>query len=119
MLRTSVCDKLPELHPANILQSIPVHRDRQPGLWISGGNRRWGYTWSVNSRENQLTPWSNDPVTDRSGETFYLRDNDSGDHWSATALPIRDETVTYVARHGRGSWSLHAPRLRPVTAIPP
>ena len=24
-----------------------------------------GYTWSANSRENQLTPWSNDPVTDR------------------------------------------------------
>ncbi len=22
-----------------------------------------GYTWSLNSRENQLTPWSNDPVT--------------------------------------------------------
>ena len=29
-----------------------------------------GYTWSVNSRENQLTPWSNDPVTDRPGEAF-------------------------------------------------
>ena len=26
-----------------------------------------GTTWSVNSRENQLTPWSNDPVTDRPG----------------------------------------------------
>jgi cyclic beta-1,2-glucan synthetase len=61
-----------------------------------------GCTWSVNSRENQLTPWSNDPVSDRSGEAFYLRDSDSGDLWSATALPIRDEAVTYVARHGRG-----------------
>ena len=36
-----------------------------------------GYTWSVNSRENQLTPWSNDPVTDRPGEAFYLRDDDA------------------------------------------
>ena len=27
-----------------------------------------GYTWSVNSRENQLTPWSNDPASDRPGE---------------------------------------------------
>ncbi len=35
-----------------------------------------GYTWSVNSRENQLTPWSNDPVADRSGEAFYLRDDE-------------------------------------------
>src|SRR5205823_3594868 len=27
-----------------------------------------GYTWSENSRDNQLTPWSNDPVVDRPGE---------------------------------------------------
>ena len=31
---------------------------------VEGG----GYTWSVNSRENQLTHWSNDPVVDRPGE---------------------------------------------------
>ena len=31
-----------------------------------------GYTWSANSRENQLTPWSNDPVVDPSGEAFYI-----------------------------------------------
>ena len=61
-----------------------------------------GYTWAVNSRENQLTPWSNDPVTDRSGEAFYLRDDDSGVLWSPTASPIRDAAATYVARHGRG-----------------
>ena len=61
-----------------------------------------GYTWSVNSRENQLTPWSNDPVTDRPGEAFYLRDDDTGDLWSPTAHPIRDERATYTARHGRG-----------------
>ena len=29
-----------------------------------------GYTWSLNSRENQLTPWSNDPVSDPPGETI-------------------------------------------------
>ncbi len=61
-----------------------------------------GYTWSGNSRDNQLTPWSNDPVTDRPGEAFYVRDEDSGDLWGPTALPIRDESATYVARHGRG-----------------
>ena len=61
-----------------------------------------GNTWSVNSRENQLTPWSNDPVTDRPGEAFYLHDDDTGDLWGPTALPIRDEAGSYVARHGRG-----------------
>ncbi len=61
-----------------------------------------GYTWSGNSRENQLTPWSNDPVCDPPGEAFYLRDEESGEFWSPTALPIRDPKATYVARHGRG-----------------
>jgi cyclic beta-1,2-glucan synthetase len=61
-----------------------------------------GYTWSANSRENQLTPWSNDPVSDPVGEAFYLRDQESGALWSPTALPIRDPQATYVARHGRG-----------------
>ena len=37
-----------------------------------------GYTWSVNSRENKLTPWSNDPVSDTPGEALYVRDLDSG-----------------------------------------
>ena len=61
-----------------------------------------GYTWSGSSRENQLTPWSNDPVTDRPGEVLYLRDEDTGELWGPTALPIRDAAAPYVARHGQG-----------------
>ena len=61
-----------------------------------------GFTWSVISRENQVTPWSNDPVGDRPGEVIYLRDEDSGEVWSATAHPVRDDAATYVTRHGRG-----------------
>ena len=41
-------------------------------------------------------------MSDRPGEAFYLRDNDTGDLWTPTALPIRDPAATYVARHGRG-----------------
>ena len=67
-----------------------------------------GYTWSGNSRENQLTPWSNDPVADPQGEAFYLRDQDTGEVWSPTALPIRDVQASYVARHGRGHQPLRA-----------
>jgi cyclic beta-1,2-glucan synthetase len=65
---------------------------------VEGG----GYTWSVNSRENQLTPWSNDPVTDRPGEVIFLRDEDTGELWGPTALPIRDEAAPYIVRHGQG-----------------
>jgi cyclic beta-1,2-glucan synthetase len=61
-----------------------------------------GYTWSVNSRENQLTPWSNDPVSDRPGEVIYVRDEQTQEVWGATAEPIRDEAATYVTHHGRG-----------------
>lgn len=60
-----------------------------------------GYTWAENSRENQITPWLNDPVIDSSGECLYLRDEDSGLVWSPTAQPIRDGG-TYIARHGHG-----------------
>lgn len=61
-----------------------------------------GYTWSENSRENQLTPWSNDPVGDPVGEAIYLRDDDDGALWGPTALPIREDESTYIARHGPG-----------------
>ncbi len=61
-----------------------------------------GYTWSENSRENQLTAWSNDPVSDPSSEAIYVRDDETGELWGPTALPIRTEEATYVARHGPG-----------------
>ncbi|MDE2465485.1 MAG: glycosyl transferase [Alphaproteobacteria bacterium] len=60
-----------------------------------------GYSWQGNSRENQLTPWSNDPVADPSGEAFYFRDEDTGELWSPTAQPIRGDG-RYVAYHGFG-----------------
>jgi len=60
-----------------------------------------GYTWSVNSRENRLTPWSNDAVSDPAGEIIYLRDEETGAVWSVTPLPIR-ELEHYTVRHGQG-----------------
>ena len=60
-----------------------------------------GPVWAENSRENQLTPWSNDPVTDQPGEAVYLRDLESGALWTPTALPIRSKG-SYVTRHGFG-----------------
>ncbi|MGE5314302.1 MAG: GH36-type glycosyl hydrolase domain-containing protein, partial [Acidobacteriota bacterium] len=61
-----------------------------------------GYTWSQDSRENQLTPWMNDPVGDRPGEVFYLRDEHSGRLWCPTALPVAGDPGDYIARHGQG-----------------
>src|SRR4029450_12642777 len=60
-----------------------------------------GCTWSLNSRENRLTPWSNDAVSDPPGEAIYLRDEETGTVWTPTPLPIR-EAQPYVIRHGQG-----------------
>ena len=61
-----------------------------------------GFTWSINSQQNQLTPWSNDPVGDIPGEAIYVRDEETGEVWSPTALPIREKTSSYSVRHGQG-----------------
>ena len=61
-----------------------------------------GCTWAGNSREHRLTPWSNDPVGDRSGEALYVRADDSRLLFGPTALPVRKASGDYRARHGRG-----------------
>ncbi len=58
-------------------------------------------TWSLNSRENQLTAWSNDAVCDPSGEAFYLLD-DEVDLFSPAAQPIRHHGGQYDVVHGQG-----------------
>jgi cellobiose phosphorylase len=63
----------------------------------SGGS----YTWNGNAHEFRLTPWHNDPVTDASGEAFYVRDEETGRYWSPAPLPARGRTP-YVTRHGFG-----------------
>ena len=59
------------------------------------------YTWVENCHEFRLTPWNNDPVTDATGEAFYIRDEQTGQFWSPTPLPARGATP-YVIRHGFG-----------------
>jgi cyclic beta-1,2-glucan synthetase len=60
-----------------------------------------GSSWSLNAQQNQITPWCNDPVSNTPAEIIYLRDEKSGDLWSATPLPIRERSA-YVTRHGFG-----------------
>ncbi len=62
------------------------------------------FTWAGNSRENRLTPFDNDPVTDPTGEAIYLRDDESGVVWGATPgpLPRRADGGRWVVRHSAG-----------------
>ena len=78
---------------------INVVANPQFGFQVSESGS--GFTWAENSRQNQLTPWSNDPVSDPPGEALFVRDEESGEVWSPTPLPIREEWP-YIIRHGQG-----------------
>ena len=78
--------------------NVVANRDFGFLVTAAGG----GYTWSVNSQQNQITPWSNDPVGDTPGEILYIRDDDTGQLWTAVSSPIRERNARYTARHGQG-----------------
>jgi len=100
-----VCLQAGETTPAPWINVIS-----NPGFGFQVSAEGSGATWCGNARENQLTPWSNDPVTDPSGEAFYVRDEDSGELWSPTGQPLRG-AGSFEARHGRGySRFAHASR---------
>ncbi len=61
-----------------------------------------GYTWSVNSRDYQLTPWSNDPVVDRPGETWLIMDLDTGAAFSPLPALSGPGQKHVEIRHGLG-----------------
>jgi cyclic beta-1,2-glucan synthetase len=61
-----------------------------------------GFTWTVNSRENRLTHWRNDPISDPHSEAIYLRDRDRRSFWSPLPGPAGLQTMHEV-RYGFGS----------------
>jgi len=69
------------------------------GFHVSEGGA--AYTWHRNSRENKITTWSNDWVSDEPSEAIYLRDETVGNVWSITPKPIRDGGE-YLIEHGFG-----------------
>ena len=63
-------------------------------------------TWSANSRENRVTPWSNDPVEDPHAEALYVQDEAAGTLWSPTPGPA-PAAAPYEVRHGFGYSTWH------------
>ncbi len=72
-----------------------------PGFGFIVSEAGSGYAWHSNSRENKLTPWSNDAVSDSPGEVLYISDADTGRQWTMTSLPIREDEP-YTVSHGFG-----------------
>ena len=93
---------------------------RPPAPWSNViANERFGFiatesgfgtTWSENSFHNRLTPWSNDPIVDPPSEVVYLRDDASGEFWTATPSPAAG-AVNHVTRFGQG-YAIYAHRHR-------
>lgn len=78
---------------------INVIANPQFGFQVSESGA--GFTWAKNSRENKLTPWSNDPILDPPGEVLYIQDEENGIFWSPTPTPVRSKEP-YTVRHGQG-----------------
>ena len=60
------------------------------------------FTWSANSRDYQLTPWSNDTVVNRPGEAFYIRDLGANKTLPLFAATSNDASAIHEVRHGPG-----------------
>ena len=84
----------PERHPP--APWINVIANEQGGCLVSESGA--GCTWAGNSYFYRLTPWHNDPVSDPISEVLYLRDEESGDVWSATPAPIHTHGE-FTVRH--------------------
>ena len=71
-----------------------------------------GYTWAINSRQHQVTPWSNDAVEDPGHEHFLLQDIETGQflpltpgNQRSTVAPganAHQSVPTHRVRHGQG-----------------
>jgi cyclic beta-1,2-glucan synthetase len=88
--------------PAKPWSNVLANPDFGTVLTESGG----GFSWALNSRLHQLTAWSNDPVSDPTGETFLLQDTRDNQAWSLTPNAWRDADASYQISHGQGSSSI-------------
>lgn len=77
-----------------------------PGFGFSVSETGAGSTWAFNSRENKITPWSNDPVCDKASEAIYIRDNTTGNVITPMSLG-RSDRGSYRVRHGFGYSVFH------------
>lgn len=78
---------------------INVIAGKEFGFQISESGA--GFTWAHNSRENKITPWSNDPVSDKAAEAIYILDETSGNIMTPVSLGKTDRGI-YRVRHGFG-----------------
>jgi cyclic beta-1,2-glucan synthetase len=96
IIKPDTVNGIPNLPPAPWINVIA-----NPSFGFTVSETGAGYTWSENSRENKLTSWSNDPVTDSHSEAFYIRDEEKKIFWSPTPGPVPGNGM-YKVIHGFG-----------------
>jgi cyclic beta-1,2-glucan synthetase len=77
-----------------------------PNFGVQISEAGGGYSWAVNSRLNQLTAWSNDPVVDPPSEWFLLQNRRSGEVWRVCPSAGVEEGITFHTVHGQGYSSI-------------
>ncbi len=74
-----------------------------------------GFSWRDNSNLSRITRWEQDLIKDSWGKYIYLRDQESGDVWSATWKPCVRDFDFYEVRHGQG-YSVLKSKLNGISA---
>jgi cyclic beta-1,2-glucan synthetase len=73
-----------------------------PDFGAQIGEAGGGHTWALNSRMNQLTAWSNDPVADTPSEWFLIQDRKTLRAWSVSPGAWGEAETVYRVAHGQG-----------------
>lgn len=87
-----------QLRPLRPWINVLANPDFGAQLSEAGG----GYSWAHNSRLNQLTAWSNDPVADPPSEWFLIQDRRTREVWSVAPSAWGDAQALYRVAHGQG-----------------
>ncbi len=79
---------------------INVITNGEYGLVISqvGG----GFSWLEHSEFNRLNRWHQDLIKDDWGKYFYIKDNKTGEVFSPTWAPVKNEPENFQAIYGFG-----------------
>jgi len=70
------------------------------GLVISqtGG----GFSWLTHSEFNRVNRWHQDLIQDNWGKYLYVKNNETGEVWSPTFMPVKTPLDYYECRYGFG-----------------
>jgi cellobiose phosphorylase len=89
-----------------------INTHQTPKPWvnvISNGNYGFvisqaggGFSWLTHSEFNRLNRWHQDLVQDYWGKYFYVKNEDTGEVWSPTWMPVKTELDFYQVRYGFG-----------------